>query len=1014
MRSSSIFKLLIGLVFTLSMFSCKVEELKAPQQEDLHEVIFHAGWDAETKTVLQEDGRIFWEPGDKINVFLTGGENWTGYPISSTIIAPAAKTDFVGFIPEKLASQHYVAVYPYNSDDYINPGINTVYVEIPQEQEAAEGTFGKNQFVCMAVSEDENLYFKTLCSGIKFSVSSPGISKIVVEALDGLTGRCAVTVFDDIESIEGYYSSVTVNAPSEDGFEPGKYYYATFFPGKINYGLTVSYYKDGKVASRDYSEPIEFKRGVFKRLYNKDEGLNYFKAYDSYALLPDNGGAVNLLPGGIDKTTITEAYFHTKSSVTTDIVIVEPALGSVYFEMIGNVAHFYTPADGYKVTNAGCMFKGWSSLRSVDISNFDTHECRSFHDMFAGCISLEDVDVSGIDTSNATEMYAMFAGCSSLKSLDLSNFNTENVTRMDNMFGPDSSVGGYNTQGCLSLQSLDLSSFNTSSVVEMQNMFSDCSGLKEVNLSGWNTENVKNMRFMFSGCSSLKTVDVSMFETKNVTDMDSMFDDCTNLQSIDVSNFNTAKVQSMTNMFKHCESLRELDLSNFSIESLNMFTVFPFCYSLKKIDLGTLSLPDDIYGAFTETARGSRACAIRCTNETKEAILNNHTFLMEPCITPEYFTWVLPGEEMPDLDDVRDPSLHYSTDFSMDGKSEMLHQATNGKGVEIVLMGDAYTDELIADGTYKKDMTEAMDAIFSIEPYKSLKSLISVRMVYVVSLNEKISGLTALWTGSGANGSLNGKTASYALSAVSNKLLSDIATIVISHDEMCLEGTGADGLTYHVFYYHDDDSPIDYGKSAYSECIIPKYQDTERFQFDLLHEFGHCFAKLGDEYVQYNSIIPDFEKNNADKIYSLLGANRNIDFTSDPAAIKWSRFLNDYRYNDTGLGIFEGGFCYSEGVWRPTAFSIMNNAGKVMFYNVPSREAIYNRIHKLAYGYDWEYDYEAFVSWDAPNIAADKEFFSTHPAQVRKSAVRSTKKPYLVIKDTVLPDGKKGKMIIMD
>ena len=38
-------------------------------------------------------------------------------------------------------------------------------------------------------------------------------------------------------------------------------------------------------------------------------------------------------------------------------------------------------------------------------------------------------------------------------------------------------------------------------------------------------------------------------------------------------------------------------------------------------------------------------------------------------------------------------------------------------------------------------------------------------------------------------------------------------------------------------------------------------------------------------------------------------------------------------------------------------------------FNAPSREAIYYRIHKLAYGADWEYDYEEFVEWDARNRA---------------------------------------------
>ena len=36
-------------------------------------------------------------------------------------------------------------------------------------------------------------------------------------------------------------------------------------------------------------------------------------------------------------------------------------------------------------------------------------------------------------------------------------------------------------------------------------------------------------------------------------------------------------------------------------------------------------------------------------------------------------------------------------------------------------------------------------------------------------------------------------------------------------------------------------------------------------------------------------------------------------------------------------------------------------------FNAPSREAIYYRIHKLAYGVEWQYNYEEFVTYDAIN-----------------------------------------------
>ena len=39
-------------------------------------------------------------------------------------------------------------------------------------------------------------------------------------------------------------------------------------------------------------------------------------------------------------------------------------------------------------------------------------------------------------------------------------------------------------------------------------------------------------------------------------------------------------------------------------------------------------------------------------------------------------------------------------------------------------------------------------------------------------------------------------------------------------------------------------------------------------------------------------------------------------------------------------------------------------------FNAPSREAIYYRIHRLAYGESWQYDYEDFVAYDAVNRKA--------------------------------------------
>ena len=89
-------------------------------------------------------------------------------------------------------------------------------------------------------------------------------------------------------------------------------------------------------------------------------------------------------------------------------------------------------------------------------------------DMFNYCVTLKSLDISNFNTSSVTNMWGMFSACVSLESLDLSNFNTENVTNMYAMF-----------QYC-PLKVLDLSSFNTSKVTNMDRLLFQGMELKTV------------------------------------------------------------------------------------------------------------------------------------------------------------------------------------------------------------------------------------------------------------------------------------------------------------------------------------------------------------------------------------------------------------------------------------------------------------------------------------------------------------------------------------------------------
>ena len=157
-----------------------------------------------------------------------------------------------------------------------------------------------------------------------------------------------------------------------------------------------------------------------------------------------------------------------------------------------------------------------------------------------------EINVQIIFKTKLTNLSYMFLNCHTLKSIDLSSFDTTNANSMNHMFA-----------GCSSLESLDLSSFDTTNVTNMRGMFSGCLSLKSINLSSFNTSNVNDMSLMFLGCHSLKSIDLSSFTTNNVKNMELMFSSCTELESIDLSKFNTINTSNMKDMFFLCFCLEK-------------------------------------------------------------------------------------------------------------------------------------------------------------------------------------------------------------------------------------------------------------------------------------------------------------------------------------------------------------------------------------------------------------------------------------------------------------------------
>ncbi len=316
-----------------------------------------------------------------------------------------------------------------------------------------------------------------------------------------------------------------------------------------------------------------------------------------------------------------------------------------------------------------------------------------------------------------------------------------------------------------------------------------------------------------------------------------------------------------------------------------------------------------------------------------------------------------------DYNDLPTPEYYMSTDYSKEGEVTVYQKATEGNGIDVVFMGDAYSDRQVESGLYLNDMKACAEGFFDVEPYKSFRHLFNIYFVTTVSTAEGYElggqslGSTPL-TGTAITGN-ESKCFDLALKAVKDPKRMDEVLVVVCVNQDYSEIRMAGTCSMHE---PEDWAGRDYANGN-SVTFVLKLDDSFDNTIPVIqHEAGgHGFAKLADEY-NYSGTLSSMDK---DKINanSPHGWYSNIDMTSDPTKIKWSWFLTDDRYKSE-VGVIEGGYTYQYGVWRPSENSIMKN-NSAGYFNAPSRYTIWNRIHKLAYGKEWTGTYEDFAKYDA-------------------------------------------------
>lgn len=291
-----------------------------------------------------------------------------------------------------------------------------------------------------------------------------------------------------------------------------------------------------------------------------------------------------------------------------------------------------------------------------------------------------------------------------------------------------------------------------------------------------------------------------------------------------------------------------------------------------------------------------------------------------------------------------------------DGIPTVLQQHSKGSGVPLVILGDGFTKADILSGTFAAAAGKAYDYFFSVEPVTSLREYFDVWSVSAVSSSHSFDGSTRFGStftgGTHIEGNIDAAFR-YASQVVPSNKTNDMLIIVV------MNSTRYAGTCY--FHYVDRDSNR---VLTYSVAFVPMSEQSGMTFEDVIHHeaCGHGLGKLADEYTG-NGTIPDSQVNKLE-VYQRAGAYVNVDLHAKVGSTSWADYAADSRFGYEKIGAYEGGFSYDSGVYRPTRTSIMDSNKGI--FNAPSRAQIYKRVMGIANDWNWTFDYESFVSFDAP------------------------------------------------
>lgn len=239
--------------------------------------------------------------------------------------------------------------------------------------------------------------------------------------------------------------------------------------------------------------------------------------------------------------------------------------------------------------------------------------------------------------------------------------------------------------------------------------------------------------------------------------------------------------------------------------------------------------------------------------------------------------------------------------------------------VDMLILGDGYTQAQIDSGTYDGHIQTLLDYHFAsspdhlADPFPRYKNFFNVHKIDTPSQE------------SGADIPNQAITVDTALDATfgttTERLLTISTGLANAARNTALSGTG---VTADLQYVTVNTSK--YGGSGGSYGV---YAGANSSSLEVaLHEAGHSFSDLADEY--------DY---GGPTVYA-GGEPSEVNVTKDASGAKWNRWsgFDDPRGSNLDIGAFEGARYSEEGIYRPSSNSKMRNLNRP--FDAVSREKI--------------------------------------------------------------------------